>query len=203
VARVSASESGLFLKQTPLLQSTVRNITLNTAVSDFFAVLQLPVACEIDPAILERNYRSLQSQWHPDRFASGSQTERLAAVQRTSLLNDAYTTLKSPLLRAAHLLQLKGVDVTSVSQSQLAPAFLLKQMELRDELEELIGRSELTGLEQLGKRVQQDRQQLWLEFTALFDSGKLEQAQRNYYELQFTQRLLEETRAAEDRLLGY
>lgn len=176
---------------------------MNIAVPDYFALLQVPVACEIDQAVLEKNYRSLQSRWHPDRFASGSQTEKLAAVQQTSLLNDAYTTLKSPLSRAAHLLLLKGVDVTSVTQSQLAPAFLLKQMELRDELEGLIGCSELTGLEQLGKRVQQDRQQLWLEFTASFDSGKLEQAQRNYYELQFTQRLLEETRAAEDRLLGY
>ena len=84
---------------------------MNAGSPDYFAVLQVPLACEVDMAELERQYRLLQNQWHPDRKAGAGDREKLEAVQRTSLLNDAYTTLKSPLLRAAHLLQLKGIEI--------------------------------------------------------------------------------------------
>jgi molecular chaperone HscB len=176
---------------------------LSGPVTDFFAVLQLPVACEVDTATLERNYRELQGQWHPDRFAGAPQAEKLAAMQKASLLNDAYTTLKSPLSRAAHLLQLQGCDTDTHSQTDLEPAFLLQQMRLRDALEELAADQDEAGLRGLLDSVEGERVSLWRTFTTAMAGKDLPQARRVFYKLQFMVKLQEEIRAVEDRLLGY
>lgn len=174
--------------------------------TDFFALLELPAALDIDGAVLEQRYRALQAQWHPDRFAAAPTAEKLAAVQRTSLLNDAYTTLKTPLARAAHLLQLKGCDVSTVRQSDLEPAYLLHQMQLRDELEEVAAAGDESALQQLADTVAAERSVLWRELEAAMAAdagGDLEQARGLFHKLQFTVKLQDEIRTVEDRLLGY
>lgn len=172
-------------------------------MTDFFAVLQLPAACELDVAQLERNYRELQGKWHPDRFAGAPQAEKLAAMQKASLLNDAYTTLKSPLSRAAHLLQLQGCDTRVHNQADLEPAFLQQQMRLRDALEELAADQDEGGLRGLLDSVDGERVTLWRTFSSAMMANELPQARRVFYKLQFMVKLQEEIRAVEDRLLGY
>ncbi len=172
-------------------------------MTDFFAVLQLPVSCEVDAALLERRYRELQGQWHPDRFAGAEPAAKLAAVQQASLVNDAYTTLKSPLSRAAHLLQLQGCDTATHSQADLEPAFLLQQMRLRDALEELAADGDEAGLRGLLDSIEGERVALWQAFSAAWAGGDFVQARRVFYKLQFMVKLQDEIRAAEDRLLGY
>jgi molecular chaperone HscB len=172
-------------------------------VTDFFSVLQLPAACEVDATLLERHYRELQGKWHPDRFAGASAAEKLAALQQASLLNDAYSTLKSPLSRAAHLLQLQGCDAGTHSQADLEPAFLLQQMRLRDAVEELESDQDESGLRGLLDSVEGERISLWQAFSAAIAAGDLQQARRDFYKLQFMVKLQDEIRAVEDRLLGY
>jgi molecular chaperone HscB len=176
---------------------------LSGPVTDFFAVLQVPVACEVDTVALERNYRELQGQWHPDRFADAAPAERLLAMQKASLLNDAYTTLKAPLPRAAHLLQLHGCETGTHHQADLEPAFLLQQMRLRDALEELEADQDEDGLRGLLDSVESERVALWQAFSAAFVAADLQQARRVFYKLQFMVKLQDEIRAVEDRLLGY
>lgn len=176
---------------------------MTTAPTDYFAVLQLPAACEVDTAQLERNYRLLQSQWHPDRFAGAAPAEKLAAVQMASLVNDAHVTLKSPLARAAHLLQLHGCDVGSHAQTDLEPAFLFHQIELRDQLEALATAGDEAGLATLAAAVEQERDAHWRAFTTAVDANDFALARRVFYKLQFTVKLQDEIRAVEDRLLGY
>jgi molecular chaperone HscB len=178
-------------------------VPVTGSVSDFFSVLQLPAGCEVDLALLERNYRELLGRWHPDRVAGADAAQKLAALQMASLVNDAYATLKSPLARAAHLLQLRGCDVATHRQADLEPAFLLQQMQLRDELEELVAGKDESGLSGFLARVDAGRAALWREFAANIDQPDLGQARRVFHKLQFMAKLQEEARAAEDRLLGY
>jgi len=175
----------------------------STSLLDFFAVLQLKPACEIDLALLEKNYQQQQSLWHPDRKAGASDREKLEAMQQASILNDAYTTLKNPLLRAAHLLQLNGIDVSSHDQSYLDPAFLLAQIHLHDTLEECQANANLTGLQTLIKQTKMEQQEQWLLLCQVVAVEDYEQARRIFYKMQFMQRLQEAIRIAEDHLLGY
>ena len=97
-----------------------------------FELFQLPVAFELDLAVLERAYRELQREVHPDRFAGAPASERAAALVRTRAINDAYQVLKRPQRRAEVLLARAGVTIGD--REVLAPAFLMEILELREEL---------------------------------------------------------------------
>lgn len=168
---------------------------------DFFEVLDLPRTCEVDLPQLEAQYRRLQQVWHPDRKALADEAERAAALRHASLVNDAYETLKSPLKRAAHLLELAGRDVSLAQQSQLDPGFLMAQMALRDRLEEAARSDDLGTVETLRREARSDFDVHWRRFVLHFEAQELDAARRCYYELQFLQRFAEDVRAVEDRLL--
>lgn len=102
-----------------------------------FELFDLPAAFDIDAADLQQRYRKLQQQLHPDRFARGSERDKLLAVQRSAQLNDAYQTLKTPLNRAEYILQLRGIDLQHEQQTIRDPDFLMAQMEWRERIEEL------------------------------------------------------------------
>src|SRR5215510_9805611 len=73
---------------------------------DYFAFLGVPRKLNLDPADLERRFRTLSRQFHPDYFYNASPAERVASLERSSYLNDAYRTLKQPISRIAYLLEL-------------------------------------------------------------------------------------------------
>jgi molecular chaperone HscB len=85
--------------------------------------------------LLERSYREIQSKVHPDRFAHAGDAERRASLQWTTRVNEAYRTLKDPVQRAKHILELHGVDVAFETNTAMPRDFLMQQMELREALE--------------------------------------------------------------------
>lgn len=102
---------------------------------NYFELFGLPMAFAVDRAELAERYRELQRAVHPDRFASGTEQEKRLSMQGASRINDAFETLKDPLLRAKYMLGLQGVDVERASANTSDPMFLMEQMELREELE--------------------------------------------------------------------
>ena len=115
--------------------------------SNYFTLFALPVSFDIDPAELTSRYLKLQKAVHPDKFASASEQERLYSVQKTAELNDAYETLKKPLLRARHLLVLSGVQIDDEQNTIMDPGFLMQQMELRETIGEAKQSSNIDALE--------------------------------------------------------
>ncbi len=105
---------------------------------DFFEVLGAPRQYHQPIAELEQRYLALSKQLHPDRFAKAAPRERLAAVQKTTELNDAWRVLRDPVKRAEYLLKLEGLDVgDEKSQSvKVAPSLLMEMMELNEQLAE-------------------------------------------------------------------
>ncbi|QSX31296.1 co-chaperone HscB [Shewanella cyperi] len=113
---------------------------------NYFELFNFPAAFELDTQALAGRYRELASAVHPDKFAGGSEQEKLLAVSRTAMINDAFQTLKDPVRRAEHLLVLKGVDIRHEIQTVRDTAFLMQQMEWREALED-IGHSDDPGRE--------------------------------------------------------
>jgi len=101
---------------------------------DYFQIMQVPQAYDVDGATLSEHYLKLQRQFHPDRFADKSAQEQRLAVQRASVVNQAHDTLRSPLLRAAYLLKLRGLDSSGENTTISDVAFLMAQMHLREQL---------------------------------------------------------------------
>jgi len=97
-----------------------------------FELLGLAPAFRIDVTELDRAYRQLQTEVHPDRFAGGSDTERRLALQSSAHVNEAYRALKNPVRRAQYLLRLHGIDAVSETDTALPIEFLERQLERRE-----------------------------------------------------------------------
>src|SRR5579862_8680684 len=76
---------------------------------DYFSFFGLPRKLGIDQAELERRFRALSRQFHPDYFYNAEPPERRASLERSSYLNDAYRALKQPVTRVEYLLQLESM----------------------------------------------------------------------------------------------
>lgn len=99
-----------------------------------FELLGLPVAFELDPALLAERYHDLQRVLHPDRFAAAGERERRLSVEASARINDAHQTLRDPLARARYLLELLTGEHSGGAVGSADPAFLMEQMELRETL---------------------------------------------------------------------
>lgn len=100
---------------------------------DYFSILGITPAFNLDLSTLEKNYFSAQRQYHPDRFVGKPDSERLAAAQRSADINAAYKTLKEPLSCAQYLLKLQEVVVgTEKDTVKPSHALLTEVMEWRE-----------------------------------------------------------------------
>lgn len=100
-----------------------------------FELFGLPPTFALDAKKLDQQYRLLQAEVHPDRFANSTDSERMLSLQYATKANEAYQTLKNPLNRARYLLQLQGVDTQEESNTAMPSDFLMQQMEWREALE--------------------------------------------------------------------
>lgn len=100
-----------------------------------FARLGVAPSMDVEPAALEQRYLDLSRRLHPDRMIrKGAQTQG-RALALSAALNQAYNALKDERQRAEHLLQIHG-GKTADQDKRTPPAFLMEQMELREEVEE-------------------------------------------------------------------
>src|ERR1700712_407618 len=118
---------------------------------DFFTFFTLPRKLALDVPALEKEFYALSRKLHPDRFAAKPAAEQEAALAQSSLLNDAYRTLKDPILRTQYLLMLEGVELeeqskaateaartSGIAKKQIVPPDLLEEaFELNMQLEEM------------------------------------------------------------------
>jgi molecular chaperone HscB len=122
----------------------------------FFQLFDLPDAFEIDLSDLQARFLRLQGQVHPDRFSDRSDAEKRLAMQWATHVNEAHSTLKDPVKRAAYWCQLHSHAVNAEYNTAMSPGFLMQQMEWRESLAD--ARS-LPDIETLAGEVAQCRQQ--------------------------------------------
>ena len=105
-------------------------------MQNHFDLFHLPARFTLDMGALDAAYRDVQGQVHPDRFVNATDAEKRVAMQWATRANEAYQTLKNPQKRARYLCELNGVDLQTESNTAMPMAFLMQQMEWREELGE-------------------------------------------------------------------
>ena len=140
------------------------------APSNYFAFFGLPLKLNIDVAALEKDFYALSRKLHPDLSAGKGSQEQEWSLEQSSLLNDAYRTLKDPIKRTQYLLRLEGVELEEQSKAateharasgeikkQIVPPDLLEEVfELNMHFEELrmnkkVGDDDPALFEEIGK----------------------------------------------------
>ncbi len=106
---------------------------------DYFSFLGLPRKLNIAAADLDQRFRALSRQFHPDYFYNATPIERRASLERSSYLNDAYRTLRSPVGRIEYLLDREGFAPKSPNDASthVPPALLEEVFSLNEELDEI------------------------------------------------------------------
>jgi molecular chaperone HscB len=171
---------------------------VSAVMPSHFDLFGLSPMFSIEGEALERSYREIQSKVHPDRFAHAGDAERRASLQWTTRVNEAYRTLKDPVQRAKHLLELHGVDVAFETNTAMPPEFLMQQMELRESLEEA---KTPASLDEMRKRLRQNKTELQKQIAEALDTRKdYAGAAGLVRKLQFLDRLDEEIDAAYEEI---
>jgi len=169
---------------------------------DYFSFFGLPPKLNLEVAALEKSFYKLSRRLHPDLNARADSQEQEWSLEQSSLLNDAYRTLRDPIKRTEYLLHLEGVVLEEQSKSatekaratgeikkQIVPPDLLEEVfELNMQLEELrinkkmgdddpaliteIGKQKL-ALEAKHEALLQELQTYWKAWDDLVDRGQV------------------------------
>lgn len=185
---------------------------------NFFDLFGLKTEYPLDFSELERRYRRLQQSVHPDRFVNAPASEKLLATQRAGLFNQGFQTLRSPVERARHLLECRGVEMQAEESRSFAAGgepgegaeggedgarqgangsdaeFLFHQMELRERLEALRGARDRPGLQALHEQTDREFSEWERQFSEAMHKNELEQGLRWFRRMQFTDRHAQEVR---------
>ena len=155
-----------------------------------FELFGLPERFGCDGESLDRAYRALQNEVHPDRFAAADEASRRIALQSSARVNEAYRALKEPVDRAQYLLSLHGIDVLAETDSALPFEFLERQLERREAVAEAQAARDVAALERLHREVAADRATIEQELAALLDGQcAWEAARMRVRELKFLGKL--------------
>ena len=167
---------------------------------DYFTFFDFPRKLNIDAGRLEREFYELSRKLHPDIYARAEGREQQWSLEQSSLLNDAYRTLKDPIKRTEYLLKLEGVELEEQSKAatekarasgevkkQVVPPDLLEEVfELNMQLEELraqkkLGEDDPALIEEVGRQrlelvekydaLLQELKGYWHEWDKTVDSG--------------------------------
>ncbi len=166
---------------------------------NYFELFSIEKSYSIDTARLRERFREMQKMFHPDRFATATQQDRRISAQYASLINEAFTTLNDPVQRGRYMLSLAGV-ADEEHDTSMAPAFLMEQIELREELD--MARSDsLEALARLNERIDDEFQKRQAQIAEILDGEKSDESEsaRNLVrELQFLDRIKNEIEEAEE-----
>ncbi|CAH1562357.1 co-chaperone HscB [Vibrio jasicida] len=168
-----------------------------------FELFGLPSQFKLDGSLLSSQFRELQKRFHPDNFATASERDRLMAVQKAAQINDAYQILKQPISRAEYLLAEKGIEIRGEQQTMQDPMFLMEQMELREELEEIADSSDPeSALFDFDSKVSKMYKQHLVSVEKELDNSLWPEAADRVRKLKFIAKLKNEIELVEDKLLG-
>ena len=104
--------------------------------SNDFELFGLTETFAQDPKSLESQWKRLQGETHPDKFAAQGAAAQRLSMQWSVRINEAYQRLKDPVHRGAYLCELKGQPIRAEDNTAMPHAFLIQQMEWRESLDE-------------------------------------------------------------------
>jgi len=125
------------LAESPLFCPACRRIQPLPPGADYFSLFELPHKLKIDLADLEQRFHQLSWKIHPDQFVQATDFERYLSLERSSVLNDAYRTLRDPVSRVEYLLGQENMRKEGQSKQQAPPELLEEVFELNESLDEL------------------------------------------------------------------
>ena len=161
-------------------------------MQNHFELFNLPLQFAVDAQALDSAYRDVQNRVHPDKYVSATDAEKRVAMQWATRANEAYQTLKHPQKRAQYMCELHGVDLQTESNTAMPMAFLMQQMEWREELGDARAAKDVDALEALDQQLRRERKTQLAAIEQQIDSNDYAQAAQGVRALMFIEKLKQE-----------
>lgn len=169
-----------------------------------FALFDLPVAFQVDSALLNERYLALQKSLHPDNFSAASAQEQRLAIQKSAEINDALRILKDPITRADSIIAINtGETENPEEKSNNDIDFLMQQMEWRETLENIENRQDTDELTAFTQEINQIRHAILSELSTALDAQQWDIARAITDKLRFIKKLQAEIERVEETLLDF
>ena len=169
-----------------------------------FALFDLPVAFQVDSALLNERYLALQKSLHPDNFSAASAQEQRLAIQKSAEINDALRILKDPITRADSIIAINtGETENPEEKSNNDIDFLMQQMEWRETLENIENRKDTDELTAFTQEINQIRHAILSELSTALTEQQWDIARAITDKLRFIKKLQTEIERVEETLLDF
>ncbi|MDO4626281.1 MAG: Fe-S protein assembly co-chaperone HscB [Pasteurellaceae bacterium] len=169
-----------------------------------FELFDLPIAFEIDQQALSSRYLALQKSLHPDNFVHASSQEQRLSMQKSAEINDALQILKDPIARTDCIIALNtGEQVNVEEKSSRDLAFLMQQMEWREQLEELEQRNSLDELADFSQQIISQQREFLSQISSAVLAKNWQLAGQLNDRLRFIKKLIVEIERIEDKLAEF
>ncbi|MGD2107864.1 MAG: Fe-S protein assembly co-chaperone HscB [Phycisphaerae bacterium] len=119
----------------PVVCTECRTLYPTPRSADYFDLLGLTRSYSIDEAQLDAAFRALTRNIHPDRFSDQPNEVRALSTRLSAEINEAYVILKSPVQRAAYMLESAG-GPSSAAMRDVPGDLLTEVMMIREQIEE-------------------------------------------------------------------
>ncbi len=148
--------------------------------------------------MIDTRWKDLQREAHPDRFSAQGTAAQRIAMQWSVRINEAYQRLKDPVKRAAYLCELHLAPINAENNTAMPTAFLMQQIELREELDEA---KTADNLDQISLQADKILREQLLKVAQLLDKTKdYAQAAQAVRALMFVERLSQDIKARYDAM---
>lgn len=159
----------------------------------YFELFGLPQSYALDRNRLDTAYRELQNTVHPDRFAAQPEADQRVAMQWATQVNEAYQTLRHSVSRGVYLLKLQGIDAFDAANTKMAPAFLMRQIEWREALDDARSEKRIDALDALSDDLRAEHRRIEAHLAELIDRAHdFEMACEAVRQLRFMDKLIAE-----------
>jgi len=134
-----------------------------------FELFGLPTSFSVDAAALDRAWRELQGEVHPDRHAGAGDATRRLALQASARVNEAYRALKDPVERGRYLLQLRGIDAFDETDTRLPLDFLEAQLDRRERAAAAAAAGDVAALDDIVAQIRTESRTRERDLAALLE----------------------------------
>jgi len=155
---------------------------------NYFQLLGVKESFDIDLQDLSTNYKKLQIQIHPDKNVNASPHEKRLSIQTSAYINQAYNVLKDRTRRAEYLLEIKNIEINDEQDTISDTQFLVHQLKLHEELENLL-RNDKEFYADFLTKIQKYQKDLFEDFSKQYLELDYQNAKETVLKMKFYRRL--------------
>ena len=152
---------------------------------NYFQLFELEPSFVIDFDVLEKKYFKLQKKFHPDKYVNATDYEKRLSLQITSYVNEAYETLMNDFLKSMYLLKIEGYELDDQNNTISDPIFLMNQMELREESENITSKKNTDDIKRFTLKIESLKKECLSDFEKYYNEKNFDDASKKVKEMKF------------------